>query len=69
FTIPTMYIVPAVTQVAGWGVGWRILSPGSIIAAAAIWRLEALKHAQQSPESVVETRLDQIHHLEKRNFA
>ena len=46
FTVPTMYIVPAMIDGAGWTWAWRILSPGSVIAAAAVWYLQSLPRAR-----------------------
>ena len=46
FTVPTMYIVPAMIDGAGWAWAWRILSPGSVIAAAAVWYLQSLPRAR-----------------------
>ena len=41
-TFPSIYLVPAVVEDHGWGWGWRLLAPGSIMA---LLRLRALPGA------------------------
>ena len=44
-TFPSIYLVPAVVEDHGWGWGWRLLAPGSIIGIVALLRLRTLPRA------------------------
>ena len=44
-TFPSIYLVPAVVEDHGWGWGWRLLAPGSIVGIMALLRLRALPGA------------------------
>lgn len=42
-TFPSIYLVPAVVEKHGWGWGWRLLAPGSVVAIVALVQLYRLQ--------------------------